>query len=105
VEPSTDREKDNLMKKVLFGSLLIVAAAMSSPVLADDDQHSCSADRASWQSQDALKEKLIGQGWEVRQIKDEDGCYEVYGITEKGERMEAYFDPATLMPVHSKRED
>ncbi|MDF1748159.1 MAG: PepSY domain-containing protein [Alphaproteobacteria bacterium] len=93
------------MKKVLVGSLLLVSAMMASPAFADDDNHSCSKDMASWQSEDALKEKLVGQGWEVRQIKKEDGCYEVYGITDKGDRVEAYFDPATLMPVSTKSKD
>jgi hypothetical protein len=93
------------MKKVLIGSLFVACALMTSPVLADDDNMRCSKDMASWQSQDALRDKLIAEGWEVRQIKNEDGCYEVYGINNNGARVEAYFDPATLMPVHSKSED
>lgn len=39
-----------------------------------------------------LKEK----GWEVRNIKVDGGCYEVYALDEKKERVEAYFHPVTL---------
>jgi hypothetical protein len=39
-----------------------------------------------------LKEK----GWEIRKIKVDGGCYEVYAIDDKGERIEAYFHPVTF---------
>ena len=52
-----------------------------------------------WQSQDTLKERLTEQGWEVRRIKVDGGCYEVYALDDKGERVEAYFHPETLEPV------
>ena len=42
-----------------------------------------------------LKEK----GWEVRNVKVDGGCYEVYAIDDKGERVEAYFHPVTLERV------
>ena len=93
------------MKKVLVGSLLLVVALMSSSAQADADERRCSSEGATWQSEAVLKEKLTDEGWDVRQIKSEDGCYEVYAITDKGERVEAHFDPATLMLVRTKRED
>ena len=42
-----------------------------------------------------LKEK----GWEVRNIKVDGGCYEVYALDDKQERVEAYFHPVTLERV------
>jgi hypothetical protein len=42
-----------------------------------------------------LKEK----GWEVRNVKIDGGCYEVYALDDKGERVEAYFHPVTLERV------
>ena len=55
--------------------------------------------RESWQSPEKLTEVLKGKGWQVRRIKEDGGCYEVYAFNEKGERVEAYFHPRTLAPV------
>ena len=55
--------------------------------------------RDQWQSQEKLTSVLKEKGWEVRRIKEDGGCYEVYAMNEKGERVEAYFHPRTLAPV------
>jgi hypothetical protein len=62
-----------------------------------------SGPREGWQSQATLEKQLVEQKWQVRRIKIDGGCYEVYGINEKGERVEAYFHPVTLAPVPTKR--
>jgi hypothetical protein len=43
------------------------------------------------------------EGWQVRRIKVDGGCYEVYAVDPKGARVEAYFHPVTLEPVPTKR--
>jgi hypothetical protein len=35
----------------------------------------------------------------VRQVKNFNGCYEVYGFDEKNERAEVFFDPKTFEKV------
>lgn len=55
-----------------------------------------SGDPATWQPAEALTEKLLAEGWQVRKTKVDEGCYEVYGTTPEGDRVEAYFDPHTL---------
>jgi hypothetical protein len=55
-----------------------------------------------WQPQAALEKKLTEQQWKIRRIKVDGGCYEVYAMNEKGERVEAYFHPVTLAPVPTK---
>ena len=52
-----------------------------------------------WQPQEKLSAMLKDKGWEVRNIKVDGGCYEVYAIDDKGERAEAYFHPVTLERV------
>ena len=37
-----------------------------------------------WQPQDKLSAMLKEKGWEVRNIKVDGGCYEVYAIDDKG---------------------
>ena len=42
-----------------------------------------------------------GKGWQIANVKTEDGCYEVYGKDDKGKRVEIFFDPATFEAVGS----
>ena len=58
----------------------------------------------SWQSQEKLAAALKAKGWQVRNIKVDGGCYEVYALDDKGERIEAYFHPVTLARVPVKGE-
>ncbi len=55
-----------------------------------------SGDPAGWQPQSALEEKLVAEGWQVRRIKVDGNCYEAYGTTPDGDRVEAYFHPVSL---------
>ena len=52
-------------------------------------------DNADWMTETALEERLVAEGWKVRRIKVDGGCWEIYGTTPEGERVEAYFHPAT----------
>ena len=58
----------------------------------------------TWQTQEKLTAMLKEKGWQVRNIKVDGGCYEVYAIDDKGERVEAYFHPVTLEPVKTAAE-
>ena len=58
----------------------------------------------TWQSKEKLTEKLKAKGWEIRNIKVDGGCYEVYAIDDKKERVEAYFHPVTLERVKTAEE-
>ena len=62
-----------------------------------------SGPRSGWQPQEKLEKMLTGQGWKIRRIKEDGGCYEVYALNDKGERVEAYFHPVTLAPVPTSR--
>ena len=53
----------------------------------------------TWQPQEKLTAALKEKGWDVRNVKIDGGCYEVYAIDDKGERVEAYFHPVTLERV------
>ena len=58
-----------------------------------------SGPQEGWQSQEKLTKMLTDKGWQIRRIKIDGGCYEVYALNEKGERVEAYFHPKTLDAV------
>ena len=83
-----------------------LAATLALPLAAGGAQASdkCSVPKAEWQPQQSLQQKLETEGWKIRKIKVDDGCYEVYGTDAAGKRMEAYFDPKTFNVVKSKQE-
>ena len=58
--------------------------------------------KETWQPPEKLEKILVEKGWKVRRIKEDGGCYEVYALNEKGERVEAYFHPQTLAPVPTR---
>lgn len=79
--------------------ILALALAGAGPAFATGLATCDSGDKAGWQSTEVLQKQLTDKGWTVRRIKEDGGCYEVYALNEKGERVEAYFHPVTLAPV------
>jgi hypothetical protein len=59
--------------------------------------------QSGWQNQEVLKAKLVKEGWTVRKSKIDGGCYEVYGTTPEGDRVEAYFHPVSLEKLYVAR--
>ena len=78
--------------------LMFAAASVGATGLATCD----SGPKEGWTPQADLEKQLVAKKWQVRRIKVDGGCYEVYGMNEKGERVEAYFHPVTLDPVPTK---
>lgn len=74
----------------------------SAPALATGLATCDSGPPESWQPKATLEKQLTDKGWTVRRIKTDGGCYEVYAINDKGEKVEAYFHPVTLEPVPTK---
>jgi len=73
--------------------------AMSQSALATGKASCDAGPQASWQTQEQLGSMLTAKGWQIRRIKIDGGCYEVYAMNERGERVEAYFHPRTFAPV------
>ena len=79
--------------ELVFVSALMLGASQASAT----GMMSCDAGSESgWQEKSSLQEKLESEGWQVRKVKVDEGCYEVYGTTPEGQRVEAYFDPVSL---------
>jgi len=79
------------MKKLF--ALALLAATLTAPAFAADV---CNVPADKAQAKDALKAQLEKDGWTVKQIKDDKGCYEAYATKADGTRMENLFDPETL---------
>lgn len=52
-------------------------------------------------TEEAIIALVAEQGYEVKNVKEEDGCWEVKG-TKDGKRVEAYFDPVSGELVKTK---
>ena len=79
----------------ILASLALVAG-VALPALADDDGANCgNAPRAQWMTEDAAKSKAADLGYEVRRVKEENGCYEIYAIDKNGAKVELQMHPVT----------
>ena len=90
---------------VAITALLAGAVASLSSTAAFADEDYCNVPKSEWKTTDELKAKLTGEGWDVRKIKEDEGCFEVYAIDSDGKKIEAYFDPASFVIVKQDGED
>ena len=85
-------------QSIIFSTLLL---AVSGIVSASD---LCDVPESEWQSIEALQQKLEAEGWTIKNIKVDDGCYEAYAKNSEGTRVEAYFDPKTFKMLKSEED-
>ncbi len=83
------------MKKNVLAIAIFTIIALPMQSHATGRMQCEAVDKANWMQESALEEKLVAEGWKVRRMKEDGGCWEVYGTTPEGERVEAYFHPAT----------
>jgi hypothetical protein len=88
------------MKKML--AILGWLAAFPAAASADDD---CFVPMAEWQPREAVARLAEANGWSVRRIKIDDGCYEIDGSDAEGRRIEVTIHPATLQVIDLEHED
>ncbi|MFP1633746.1 PepSY domain-containing protein [Zhengella sp. ZM62] len=94
------------MRILLTALALSATAAAIQPALASDDDNRCgNAPVSQWMSEDAVKAKAAGMGYDVRSVKVDDGCYEAYAMDKQGRRVEVYFHPVSGDVVRVKQDD
>ncbi len=91
-----------MIKRSMF-TVAVVGFLASSAASATGLATCDSGSQDTWQPKETLQKQLQEKGWKVRQIKVDGGCYEVYALNEKGDKVEAYFHPQTLEPVPTNR--
>lgn len=74
---------------------VLAALAVSTPVLASEDEGCTKAPKEQWLSVEQLKAKLGEQGYTVSKIEIEDACAEAKVRDKDGRSAELYLDPAT----------
>lgn len=82
--------------------LTFLAALPSGAALAGDD---CAVLLADWQPRSAVVRLAEENGWVVRRIKIDDGCYEIKGTDREGRRIEVTVDPGTLQVIEIEYKD
>ncbi len=82
--------------------LAFLAVLPAGAALAEDD---CFVPMANWQPREAVARFAQKQGWTVRRIKIDDGCYEIKGFDASGRRIEMTIHPRTLEILKVEYED
>lgn len=86
--------KTSLLPRAALLAALSLAAV---PALADDDRDRCQAGpQSQWRPMADLEKQLTAQGWRLRKIEIDDGCYEVEAYDKDGWKVEGLFHPKTL---------
>lgn len=83
----------------ILGFLAVIPASVA---LADGD---CFVPMADWQPRDAVARLAAQNGWTVRRIKIDDGCYEIDGRDADARRIEVTVHPATLEVIEVEYKD
>lgn len=91
--------KPSVWAATSIAAVVTIALTASGAAMATGLATCDSGSEDTWQSKDVLEQRLTDEGWDVRKIEVDGGCYEVYALDDKGERVEAYFHPQTLEPV------
>ena len=89
------------MRKTLT-ILAFLATLPAGAALADDD---CFVPMAEWQPREAVSQFGTAEGWDVRRIRIDDGCYEIDGRDAQGRAIEVKLHPGTLQIVEFEFED
>jgi hypothetical protein len=88
--------------KTTLTILGFLALFPAGAALAEDD---CFVPMADWQPRDAVTGVAAQNGWTVRRIKIDDGCYEIEGRDAAGRRIEVTLHPATLEVIEMEYDD
>jgi hypothetical protein len=87
-------------------TVLTLASLLSATAVRAEER--CAVAMTDWQPREAVARLAAEQGWTLRRIRIDDGCYLVLGTDAQGRRFEIKLHPATLAIVergHSERDD
>ena len=63
------------------------------------------APKAQWMSEAAMRAKIEKEGYTIKTFKVSGNCYEIYGFTKEGKKVEIYFNPVDGSVVKKEVED
>ncbi len=92
------------MKTLRFACAALVAVVAAGPALAEESVSCGNAPQSEWLSKDAFKAKAAEMGYDVKNIKVEHGCFEVYALKD-GKRVINFMNPVTAEVVGASTDD
>jgi hypothetical protein len=82
------------MRIIIPTLAMLTCLSVAGPALAETE--SCGdAPKSQWLTEQAIKDKALAQGLDVRQVKVEGSCYEIKAIDKNGARVEQVVNPVT----------
>ena len=81
------------MKSLLRLCVAVAALAVADVALADGNVSCPAASKAERRPPGELTAMLKKKGWAIRKMQMFNGCYEIYGFTKDGKKVEIYFNP------------
>jgi hypothetical protein len=84
----------------LSATALTLATVAAMPASATGKITCNAGPQSGWKTRATLEDSLKKQGWTIRKSKVDGGCYEVYGTTPDGKKVEAYFHPVSLEKLY-----
>ena len=92
-----------MRKTLTMSAILALCLGLSAgAALAEEG---CFAPMGEWQPREAVVKLAAARGWTVRRIKIDDGCYEIDGKDQAGQRIEVTVHPATLEVLQVEQEE
>ena len=73
---------------------LLVALTAAGQSQAANMEGCGDAPKSEWMSEADITSKAVELGYEISNVKEEDGCYELYAKKD-GEKMEVFMNPVT----------
>lgn len=83
------------MNFTLHTATSLLTCFFTFPVCATGMFECEATERSAWLSEQQVTQRLVNDGWQVRRMKEDGGCWEVYGTTPEGKRVEVYVHPVS----------
>lgn len=90
------------MRKTLTLTAMILAVGATAPAFAEEDANCTVEPRDKWISADDAKAQAEDQGYQVRRVKVEGSCYEIYGFDKDKAQVEVLMNPVSGKVVPGK---
>lgn len=89
------------MRKLLVAAFVFQTASAGGAAAGA----TCDVPVAEWQPRETLRSKLEADGWQVRSIKAQDGCYAADATDKNGVEVHAVFDPKTFQRLDAAKQN
>jgi hypothetical protein len=83
------------MRKTITLTAVVLALGSVMPAYAEEDANCTAEPKDKWITTDEAKVSAEAQGYEVRRVKVEGSCYEVYGFDKNKAKVEVYMNPVS----------